>query len=208
MHAVSQGALGVECRRDDLTVIKMINRLNHEDTLLRCIAERTFLAKLEGGCSAPIGVSSKITKDSIILEGAVFNLEGTQRIQDRFEMRFENSSNTCCPILNILDENEKRDSQTVEDLNSSRTSLKRGLSDEGEEEDEVTSKRTKLEIDGLKTREKEVVEVKHFSFITDLNIDENKMLKAELCGLHLAQRLKEKGADILINEIKIKVHSS
>ena len=49
MHAVSQGALGIESRRDDIEMIEMINRLNDESTLLQVVAERTFLAKLEGG---------------------------------------------------------------------------------------------------------------------------------------------------------------
>lgn len=72
MHAVSQGALGIECRLNDLTVIQMVNKLNHEETLLRCIAERTFLARLEGGCSAPVGVISRVTDHSIYLEGNYF----------------------------------------------------------------------------------------------------------------------------------------
>ena len=44
--------------------------------------------------------------------------------------------------------------------------------------------------------------LKCFSFIVDVNIDQNKMIKAELCGLHLAQKLKDKGADIIIKECK------
>lgn len=208
MHAVSQGALGVESRRDDLTVIKMLNRLNHEDTLLRCIAERTFLAKLEGGCSAPIAVTSKITENSILLEGAVFDLEGTTKIQDKFEIHFNTPSITSCPVLTILNENEK---QNETDLNSS---LKRSFSESEEEEcDESESKRLKKEHKNLEEKVEEVKQdlkfyLKHYSFIADLNIEENKMIKAELCGLHLAQKLKEKGADILINEIKAKVLNS
>lgn len=204
MHAVSQGALGIESRRNDLTVINMLNRLNHEETLLRCIAERTFLAKLEGGCSAPIAVTSQVNEKSIVLEGAVFNLEGTQRIQDKFEMHFENSLNTCCPLLTILNEQEK--STEASDYEE-KPNLKRTLSKD-EEETEDTSEKTsppkRLKVQNTVLNE----EVKHYSFITDLNFDENKMIKAELCGLHLAQKLKERGADILINEIKIQVHQS
>ena len=47
--------------------------------------------------------------------------------------------------------------------------------------------------------------MKHFSFIVDLNIEQNKMIKAELCGLHLAQKLKDKGADVIIRECKDQV---
>ncbi|RNA43739.1 hydroxymethylbilane synthase [Brachionus plicatilis] len=196
LHAVSQGALGVESRRNDIEVIRMLNRLNDEETLLRCIAERTFLAKLEGGCSAPIGINSSIIKNSIILEGAVFDLEGTRRIQDRFEMNFQDSPGDC-PLLTIMNEQS--------DLNKTKSveSPKRNLEDS--QDNDHSPKRAKLDQNEEKSLEPSV---KHFCFLTDLNIDENKMLKAELCGLHLAQKLKDKGADLLINEIKIKVHGS
>lgn len=91
MHAVSQGALGIECRRNDRLVIEMVNELNHEETLLRIIAERTFLAKLEGGCSAPVGVFSRVNENSIFLEGCVLNQTGTERLQEKFEMKFDSS---------------------------------------------------------------------------------------------------------------------
>ena len=94
MHAVSQGALGIECRRNDRLVIEMVNALNHEETLLRIIAERTFLATLEGGCSAPVGVISSVDESSIFLEGCVLDQDGTKRLQDKFELKFEGSLRT------------------------------------------------------------------------------------------------------------------
>ena len=94
MHAVSQGALGIECRRNDRQVIEMVNSLNDEDTLLKIIAERTFLAKLEGGCSAPVGVTSRISPTSICLEGCVLDHDGIRRIDDKFEIKFDTSLGT------------------------------------------------------------------------------------------------------------------
>ncbi len=193
MHAVSQGALGIECRLNDLEVIRMINKINHEETLLRCIAERTFLARLEGGCSAPVGVVSKITNESICLEGIVLDLCGKQRIYDKFEMKFNNSLVTDCPMI-----------ETIQDV----------LSDEQVENEEQATKSSKHKLDSdsendlekkIKNETSEVTyssSLKCFSFIVDVNIDQNKMIKAELCGLHLAQKLKDKGADIIIKECK------
>lgn len=97
MHAVSQGALGVECRLDDDLVISMLNRLSDEDTLLRCVAERAFLTTLNGGCSAPIGVNSIIVDDCIHLEGVVLSLDGENKSYDKFETSFS-SNDTLCPI--------------------------------------------------------------------------------------------------------------
>lgn len=196
LHAVSQGALGVESRRDDIEVINMLNRLNDEETFLRCIAERTFLAKLEGGCSAPIGVNSCVTKNSIILEGAVFDLEGTRRIQDKFEMKFEESP-SACPLLTVV--SEQSNLNEIEKYESQ--SPKRNLE---QKDNDQSPKRAKLEQNEIKILEPNV---KHFCFLTDLNFNEDKMIKAELCGFHLAQKLKDRGADLLINEIKIKVHA-
>jgi len=94
MYAVGQGALGIECRRNDLELIKMINEINDEETVLTCIAERTFLARLEGGCSAPIGVNSKvINSESICLEACVIDLESKNKIHEKFEIKFNDSTN-------------------------------------------------------------------------------------------------------------------
>ena len=71
----------------------MINEINNEETVLRCIAERTFLACLEGGCSAPVGVHSKvINSESICLEACVIDLASKNKIHDKFEMKFNASS--------------------------------------------------------------------------------------------------------------------
>jgi hydroxymethylbilane synthase len=98
-HAVGQGALGVECRSDDELVIKMLNRLNDENTVLRCIAERGFLASLEGGCSTPIGVNSIVTSESISLEGIVLSLDGSEKIYEKFEVKFNGDfDESNCPL--------------------------------------------------------------------------------------------------------------
>ena len=76
IHALSQGALGIECRRSDRQVIEMINSLNDEYNLLEIFAKRTFPAKLESGCSAPVGVISRIRPNSICLEGCVLDHHG------------------------------------------------------------------------------------------------------------------------------------
>jgi hydroxymethylbilane synthase len=55
LHAVGQGALGIECRIDDQEVLEVLKSLEHPATTARCIAERSFLRSLEGGCQVPIG---------------------------------------------------------------------------------------------------------------------------------------------------------
>ncbi|KAF8320594.1 porphobilinogen deaminase, dipyromethane cofactor binding domain-containing protein [Cantharellus anzutake] len=58
-HAVGQGALGIECRDDDVEVKDFLKKvISHYPTEMRCRAERACLRVLEGGCSVPVGVES------------------------------------------------------------------------------------------------------------------------------------------------------
>ena len=63
LHAVGQGALGVEIRVDDEKMAHMLQEIGDEKTTLACLAERSLLRKLEGGCSAPLGVETEWVKD-------------------------------------------------------------------------------------------------------------------------------------------------
>ncbi|EAW13045.1 porphobilinogen deaminase [Aspergillus clavatus NRRL 1] len=64
LYAVGQGALGVEIRKDDQLLHEMLQTIGHKETTLACLAERSLLRTLEGGCSAPLGVETEWVKDS------------------------------------------------------------------------------------------------------------------------------------------------
>jgi hydroxymethylbilane synthase len=82
LHAVGQGALGIECRDGDAATLKVIKALEHPPTAQRCHAERAFLRELEGGCQVPIGVNTTIDGDTLTLKGLVATLDGSQVIKD------------------------------------------------------------------------------------------------------------------------------
>jgi hydroxymethylbilane synthase len=82
LHAVGQGALGVECRADDTEVLSLLKALQHEPTAQRCYAERAFLRELEGGCQVPIGVNTLLEGDSLTLTGIVAALDGQRLVKD------------------------------------------------------------------------------------------------------------------------------
>jgi hydroxymethylbilane synthase len=83
LHAVGQGALGIECRTQDPEVLEIIKALEHGPTAQRCLAERAFLRELEGGCQVPIGVNTKIEGDQLTLVGLVASLDGQHLIKDQ-----------------------------------------------------------------------------------------------------------------------------
>ena len=83
LHAVGQGALGIECKSDDKKVLEIINVLEDKPTCQRCLAERSFLRELEGGCQVPIGVNSSIKDEQLYLTGMVASLDGKSLIKDK-----------------------------------------------------------------------------------------------------------------------------
>ena len=82
LHAVGQGALGIECVNGQQEVLDILKTLEHASTSKRCLAERSFLRELEGGCQVPIGVRTEINNDELILEGMVASLDGKRLIRD------------------------------------------------------------------------------------------------------------------------------
>ncbi|MFM7425196.1 MAG: hydroxymethylbilane synthase [Elainella sp.] len=82
LHAVGQGALGIECRTGDPEILELIKALEHGPTAYRCYAERSFLRELEGGCQVPIGVNTAIEADQLTLTGMVASLDGQQLVKD------------------------------------------------------------------------------------------------------------------------------
>ena len=82
LHAVGQGALGIECRAGDNNILNLLNSLEHTATAQRCYAERAFLRELEGGCQVPIGVNTQIEGEQLTLIGLVASLDGKKLVKD------------------------------------------------------------------------------------------------------------------------------
>ncbi len=83
LHAVGQGALGIECRAGDTEILEVLKVLEDADSRDRCYAERSFLRELEGGCQVPIGVNTSIKGETLTLVGMVASLDGKQLIKDQ-----------------------------------------------------------------------------------------------------------------------------
>ncbi|MCL2927555.1 MAG: hydroxymethylbilane synthase [Trichodesmium sp. MAG_R01] len=82
LHAVGQGALGIECRAGDNNILNLLKSLEHTATAQRCYAERAFLRELEGGCQVPIGVNTQIEGEQLTLTGLVASLDGKKLVKD------------------------------------------------------------------------------------------------------------------------------
>ena len=82
LPAVGQGAVAVMARQDDITILSMLESLDHRPTRLATLAERALLRRMEGGCQIPIGAYASLTGNRMDLQALVGSLDGTQVIRD------------------------------------------------------------------------------------------------------------------------------
>jgi len=81
LPAVGQGALGIECRKDDKEIIALITPLNHLETYRCVMAERAANRELKGGCRLPIAVHATIEGKTLFMDGLVGKVDGTRLIE-------------------------------------------------------------------------------------------------------------------------------
>lgn len=77
--AVSQGAVGVECRQNDESVRQLLAAITDQPTLAAATAERSLLRTLRAGCHAPLGVSTTARGDTLQLEAVILPHDGSYR---------------------------------------------------------------------------------------------------------------------------------
>ncbi len=85
LPAIGQGAVGIECRREDPRINNLIGFIRHAETFDAVVAERAFLKKLEGGCQVPIAAHAEIRNGILHLKGLVGSVDGKELIQDEIE---------------------------------------------------------------------------------------------------------------------------
>lgn len=85
LPAPGQGALAVECRIEDDAVIRVLEQIDDRDTRAAVTAERSLLATLEAGCSAPVGALAEIADgddgDELWLRAVVGDISGAPTIR-------------------------------------------------------------------------------------------------------------------------------
>lgn len=78
LPAIGQGAIGIECRSDDIELNNMLAKLHDENTGICVLAERAMNARLHGGCQVPIAGFAEITGDTLFMRGLVGDPSGSQ----------------------------------------------------------------------------------------------------------------------------------
>jgi hydroxymethylbilane synthase len=80
LPAVGQGALGIECRADDAKSQAALAAIDDAPTHAAVRAERVLLARLCGGCLAPVGTYGRMVEGRLELAAVVLSADGRRRI--------------------------------------------------------------------------------------------------------------------------------
>ncbi len=82
LPAIGQGALGIECRREDAALNEMVQALDDADTRVCVDTERALLERLEGGCQVPIAAHATLAGDRLTLKALIAGVRGDRIIRD------------------------------------------------------------------------------------------------------------------------------
>ncbi len=77
---VGQGALAVECRRDDAVVRDLVTPIDDDELHRSLDAERAFLRELGGGCTMPCGALATVAPDGSVSLDALLASEDGARV--------------------------------------------------------------------------------------------------------------------------------
>ncbi|KAL0810439.1 hypothetical protein ABMA28_010578 [Loxostege sticticalis] len=190
MYAVGQGALAVECSQDNEQVLAMLAPFNHPETYCRVLAERSFLKTLGGGCSAPVGVSTRLkpidAQFKLSISGAVWSLDGTTRIDHSLDHTFPQITRSTKHKLSPTEDNSSKRIKTDQETTNPVEEINKRISERAQNLD-CEDTRTIEEIKAL--------EKKTFCGLTEnTNIPIEVITECDKLGVELANSLISKGA--------------
>ncbi len=85
LPAPAQGALAVECRAGDERTLQLLAALDDPGTRAAVLAERTTLAALEAGCSAPVAAHAELAEGEdgpeLYLRASVTAIDGSDGVR-------------------------------------------------------------------------------------------------------------------------------
>ena len=81
LPAVAQGAIGIQCRANDLDITRILQSFNDPDTEACVTCERAFLAELDGNCRTPIAGQATLSPSGTLrFQGMIAKADGSDVI--------------------------------------------------------------------------------------------------------------------------------
>ena len=90
LPACSQGALGIESRKEDKVIRQLVAPLNDIDTVDCILAERAMAKELDASCQTPMACHAEIENSMLYLQGMVATPDASEVIEISVEgLRYE-----------------------------------------------------------------------------------------------------------------------
>ena len=93
LPSAGQGAIAIQYKSENKFIKNTLNDINHKITEYETLAERSFVAHLNGSCSSPIGASARIRDNTVVLKGALSSPNGDYIIKDEISGFYQDAQN-------------------------------------------------------------------------------------------------------------------
>ena len=100
LPALGQGVIAVQCRKENLYIKDLINKINDSETSTCAKAERQLLKTLGGNCETAVGGIAEIKDKNLILKAQLFSDNG----KESFKYEFSGQVNDATRIGKIVGE--------------------------------------------------------------------------------------------------------
>jgi len=79
LPAVGQGAIALQCRKDDQKTLNIVKMINDKESYCCIQAERALLEAIGGDCDTAVGGLAKLLNKKIILKSELFSNDGNKK---------------------------------------------------------------------------------------------------------------------------------
>ena len=89
LPAVGQGAIALQCKKDDKKTLNILKTINDKETYCCIQAERALLEAIGGDCDTAIGGLAKLSNEKISLKSELFSNDGNKKFQSQSSGNFK-----------------------------------------------------------------------------------------------------------------------
>ena len=89
LPCVGQGVIALQTRKNDESILKLISKVNDQNTFNCVLAEREMLKTIEGDCDTAVGGLATINSNLITLKSELFSTDGKKKFSAKASGRVE-----------------------------------------------------------------------------------------------------------------------
>lgn len=93
LNAVGQGAICIQCRKNDIKVIDLLEKINNNMSFIRAKSERSFMKTVNGSCFTPLAALAEYMSENMLRlrcmlagERGIYFTERTSFVEDAEEI--------------------------------------------------------------------------------------------------------------------------